>query len=145
MPSKTSYLITVKMCTRHHGVYMIRLIMDYYYYYYYYYYYQCNSDGSPYTSDNAFTCKVQVDNFKVLIEGMAARPQDYVSDHGRLTTNTIEGFHGLALVYRSKRTDLGHAHYTCKTNMAICHKVTPKKLITVLFACLLSYLFFMTL
>ena len=61
--------------------------------------------------------------FQTLIEGMAARPQDYVSDHGRLTTNTVEGFHGLALVYRDKRTDLGHTHYTCKTNMAVCHKV----------------------
>ena len=55
---------------------------------------------------------------------MAARPQDYVSDHGRLTTNTVEGFHGLALMYRSKRTDLGHVHYACKTNMAICHKAS---------------------
>ena len=49
-----------------------------------------------------------------------------VSDCGRLTTNTVEGFHGLALVYRDKRTDLGHTHYVCKTNMAICHKVKKK-------------------
>jgi len=54
---------------------------------------------------------------------MSARPQDYVSDHGRMTTNAVEGFHGLALVYRDKRTDLEHLHYSCKTNMAICHKV----------------------
>ena len=54
---------------------------------------------------------------------MSLHPQDYVSDHGRLTTNSVEGFHGLALVYRDKRTDLGHTHYTCKANMAICHKV----------------------
>ena len=46
-----------------------------------------------------------------------------VSDRGRLTTNSVEGFHGLALVYRDKRTDLCHTHYVCKTNMAICHKV----------------------
>ena len=46
-----------------------------------------------------------------------------MSDRGRLTTNTVEGFHGPALVYRDKRTDLGHTHYVCKTNMAICHKV----------------------
>lgn len=51
------------------------------------------------------------------------RPQDYVTDNGRMTTNTVEGFHGLALMYRDKRTDLGHTHYICKTNMAICHKV----------------------
>ncbi len=54
---------------------------------------------------------------------MSARPQDYVSDHGRMTTNALEGFHGLALMYQDKRTDLEHLHYTCKTNMAICHKV----------------------
>ena len=55
---------------------------------------------------------------------MSAVPHDYVSDHGRLTTNTVEGFHGMALVYRGKRTDLCHTHYVCKTNMAICHKVS---------------------
>ena len=54
---------------------------------------------------------------------MAARPQDYVPLGGRMTTNTVEGFHGLALMYRDKRTDLGHTHYVCKTNMAVCHKV----------------------
>ena len=60
---------------------------------------------------------------------MSGSPQDYVSDHGMLTTNTVEGFHGLALVYRDKRTDLGHTHYVCKTNMAICHKVSLNKII----------------
>lgn len=55
---------------------------------------------------------------------MACRPQDYVTPSGRMTTNTVEGFHGLALMYRGKRTDLEHRHYTCKTNMAICHKVS---------------------
>ena len=84
-------------------------------------------DGSPYKGKHKFTCLAQVDGFKGLVEEMAACPQDYVSDyvsdHGRLTTNTVEGFHGLALIYRDKRTDLGHVHYTCKTNMAICHKV----------------------
>ena len=59
----------------------------------------------------------------VLLQDIAGRPQDYVSSRGRLTTNAVEGFHGLALVYRGKRTDLGHVHYVCKTNMAICHKV----------------------
>ncbi len=71
-----------------------------------------------------FTCRAQADSVKSLLESMAARPQDYISDHGRLTTNAVEGFHGLALLYRGKRTDLGHIHYVCKTNMAICHKVT---------------------
>ena len=54
---------------------------------------------------------------------MANRPQDYVTPNGRMTTNTVEGFHGLALMYRGKQIDLEHTHYTCKTNMAICHKV----------------------
>ena len=54
---------------------------------------------------------------------MSKKPQDYVSERGRTTTNAVEGFHGIALRYRSKRTDLGHTHYVCKTNMAICHKV----------------------
>lgn len=82
-----------------------------------------NEDGSPYTSKHAFTCKAQSNPFKTLMEDISARPQDYVSDHGRLTTNSVEGFHGIALLYRDKRTDLGHSHYICKTNMAICHKV----------------------
>lgn len=85
--------------------------------------FQFNSDGSPYKTERGFTCKVQVAGFRALLEEMSARPQDYVSEHGRLTTNSVEGFHGMALVYRDKRTDLGHTHYTCKTNMAICHKV----------------------
>ena len=50
-------------------------------------------------------------------------PQDYVTPSGRMTTNTVEGFHGLALMYRGKQTDLEHTHYTCKTDMAVCHKV----------------------
>ena len=84
---------------------------------------QLNKDGTPYTSSQHFTCKAQVGAFKALLESMAARPQDYISERGRLTTNTVEGFHGMALVYRDKKTDLGHSHYVCKTNMAICHKV----------------------
>ena len=65
----------------------------------------------------------KVRGFLQLLKGMAERPQDYISVNGRMTTNTVEGFHGLALMYRDKRTDLGHTHYVCKTNMAICHKV----------------------
>ena len=65
----------------------------------------------------------QMEKFYELLECMAARPQDYVSLGGRMTTNSVEGFHGLALMYRDKRTDLGHTHFICKTNMAICHKV----------------------
>lgn len=68
-------------------------------------------DGTPFRSSGHFTCKAQADGFKELLEEMASRPQDYVSDHGRVTTNTVEGFHGLALRYRDKRTDLEHSHY----------------------------------
>ena len=88
-------------------------------------------DGSPYKSEHGFTCKSQVAPFQYLLQEMAACPQDYVSDRGRLTINTVEGFHGLALVYRDKqdkRADLDHTHYTCKTNMDICHKVKRSNL-----------------
>jgi len=44
-----------------------------------------------------------------------------------MTTNSIEGFHGLALKYRGKKVDLHHSHYICKTNMAIYHKVAAKE------------------
>lgn len=84
---------------------------------------QEKDDGTSYSSKHRFSCQAQADGFKSLLEGMASRPQDYVSARGRLTTNAVEGFHGLALMYRDKRTDLGHTHYVCKTNMAICHKV----------------------
>ena len=47
---------------------------------------------------------------------MAKKPHEYVTPEGRFTTNSIEGFHGLALKYRGKRVDLHHRHYTCKTN-----------------------------
>ena len=77
-------------------------------------------DGQPYKTKHRFTCEAQAKKFRELL---AARPQDYVSLGGRMTTNTVEGFHGLALMYRDKRTDLRHTHYVCKTNMAICHKV----------------------
>ena len=46
---------------------------------------------------------------------------DYITSGGRMTKNTIEGFHGLSLMYREERTD--HNHYMCKSNMGICHKV----------------------
>ena len=55
---------------------------------------------------------------------MAEKPQDYITLEGRQTTNAVEGFHGLALMYRDKRIDLQHNHYCAKTNMSICHKVS---------------------
>ena len=80
-------------------------------------------DGKPYQARHTFTCKAQADGFKELLTTMANKPQDYVTPSGRMTTNTVEGFHGLALMYRGKQTDLEHTHYTCKTDMAVCHKV----------------------
>ena len=80
-------------------------------------------NGQPYKAKHGFTCKAQAEKFQDLLQEMAARPQDYVSLGGRMTRNSVEGFHGLALMYRDKRTDLGHTHYVCKTNIAICHKV----------------------
>ena len=44
--------------------------------------------------------------FDNLLNEMADRPQDYVTERGRVTTNSVEGFHGTALMYRDKRTDL---------------------------------------
>ena len=81
------------------------------------------SDGSPYSTSKPLKCKEQSDAFLHLLESMVKRPQEYVTPEGRVTTNSIEGFHGLALKYRGKRVDLNHSHYVCKTNMAICHKV----------------------
>ena len=76
-------------------------------------------NGQPYKTKHKFTCEAQAKKFHELLQEMAARPQDYVSLGGRMTTNTVEGFRHWCI----ERTDLGHAHYTCKTNMAICHKV----------------------
>ena len=64
-------------------------------------------------------CTEQSQAFYELLLGMFERPQEYVTSKGKVTTNSIEGFHGLALKCRNKKVDL---HYCCKTNMAICHK-----------------------
>ena len=53
---------------------------------------------------------------------MSDKPQEYITTAGKVTTNAVEGFHGLALKYRGKRIDLLTTHYCCKTNMAVCHK-----------------------
>ena len=74
------------------------------------------NNGSPYTVKIPLLCPVQGAAFKELLEGMAKRPQEYVTPNDKVTTNSIEGFHGLALKYCNKRTDLKYAHYYCKTN-----------------------------
>ncbi|XP_065915443.1 uncharacterized protein [Dysidea avara] len=79
-------------------------------------------DGTPYSTQKPLKCVEQSDAFLHLLQEMAKRPQEYITPQGRMTTNSIEGFHGLALKYRGKKVDLHHSHYICKTNMAICHK-----------------------
>ena len=45
-----------------------------------------------------------------LLQEMARQPQEYVTPQGRVTTNSIKGFHSLALKYRGKRIDLQDKH-----------------------------------
>ena len=80
---------------------------------------ETNDDGSQYTTKSPLLCPVQSED---LLKGMADKPQEYITTTGKVMTNSIEGFHGLALKYRSKQIDLLHTHYCCKTNMAVCHK-----------------------
>ena len=42
---------------------------------------------------------------------MSDRPQEYVASKGKLTSNSLEGFHGLALKYHNKKIDLSTVHY----------------------------------
>lgn len=86
-------------------------------------FFQEAEDGTPYHTHKPLKCAEQSDAFLCLLQEMAKRPHEYITPEGRVTTNSIEGFHGLALKYRGKKIDLHHLHYTCKTNMAICHKV----------------------
>ena len=86
------------------------------------YHVEINDDGTPYSTKHKLVCTEQSQAFYELLQNMSARPQEYVTSKGKLTTNSIEGFHGLALKYRNKKVDLNTVHYCCKTNMAICHK-----------------------
>ena len=81
-----------------------------------------NDDGSPYTTRSPLLCSVQSDAFEKLLISMAEKPQEYITTTGKVTTNAVEGFHGLALKYRGKQIDILSTHYCCKTNMAVCHK-----------------------
>ena len=83
-----------------------------------------NDDGKPYQCKHAFNCPYQLEAFKKVLQKMAEKPEEYIGEKGKRTTNTAEGFHGSALAYRNKRIDLNCLHYECKTNMAILHKVT---------------------
>ena len=83
-----------------------------------------NDDGKPYQCKHAFNCPYQLEAFKKVLQKMAEKPEEYMGEKGKRTTNTAEGFHGSALAYRNKRIDLSCLHYEFKTNMAILHKVT---------------------
>ena len=83
---------------------------------------------ASHTTKHSFTCQAQRNGFKELLESIAKRPQDYVTLSGRMTTNTVEGFYGVALMYLGKQTDLEHRHYICKTNMSVCHKTHSQTL-----------------
>ncbi|KAL9977773.1 hypothetical protein ACROYT_G015213 [Oculina patagonica] len=75
-----------------------------------------------YHCKHAFSCTAQLKEFKHVPEKMASRPQEYITLDGRVSNDIPEGYHGIALVYRNKRIDLGSIHYKCKTNMSIPHK-----------------------
>ena len=79
-------------------------------------------DDKPYATKSPLLCTMQSDAFLELLKTMADKPQEYITPTCKGTTNSVEGFHGLALKYCGKRIDLGPAHYRCKTNMAVCHK-----------------------
>ena len=83
-----------------------------------------NDDGKPYQGKHAFNCPDQLAAFKKVLQKVAERPEEYIGEKGKRTTNTAEGFHGNAMVYCNKRINLNCVHYECKTNMAILHKVT---------------------
>ena len=83
-----------------------------------------NDDGKPYQCKHAYNCPYQLEAFKKVLQKMAEKPEEYIGEKGKRTTNNAEGFHGSALAYRDKRIDLNCLHYECKTNMAILHKVT---------------------
>ena len=59
-----------------------------------------NDDGSRYTTKSLLLCSVQSKAFEELLKAMADKPQEYITSTGKVTTNAIEGFHGLALKYR---------------------------------------------
>jgi len=42
---------------------------------------------------------------------MAEKPEEYIREKGRRTTNPAEGFHGTCLAYRDKRIDLNCQRY----------------------------------
>lgn len=83
---------------------------------------QVRQDGKPYHSKYVLSCPFQIEAFTTVLTKMTEKPEEYVHQRGRRTTNVAEGFHGTALAYREKSIDLGCRHYEYKTNMAILHR-----------------------
>ena len=65
--------------------------------------FKMNDDGKPYQCKHAFSCPYQLEAFKKVLQKMAEKPEEYIGEKGKRTTNTAEGFHGNALAYRDKR------------------------------------------
>ena len=61
--------------------------------------------------------------FKILLVSMADWPQEYASLNSKVTTNSIEGFHGMALKYCSKRIDLKHVYIAAKPTWQFAIKI----------------------
>ena len=90
---------------------------------------QADEDGKRYHCKHSFSSPSQLREFKALLGKMATRPEEYITLDGRVTNNIPEGYHGIALMYRNKRIDLGSVHYKCKTNMSIPHKVIKNNMV----------------
>lgn len=69
------------------------------------------------------TCSAQLEAFQKVLEKMADKPEEYIREKDRRTTNPADGFHGTCLAYQDKHIDLNYQHYECKTNMKILHEV----------------------
>ena len=74
---------------------------------------------------HAFNCPYQMEAFKKNLQKVAEneKPEEYIGEKGKRTTNTAEGFHGNTLAYCDKWINLNCLHYECKTNVAILYKV----------------------
>ena len=61
-----------------------------------------NEDGSPCSTKYPLLCSVQSEAFEKLLKGMSDKTQEYITTAGKVTTNAVEAFHGLALKYRGQ-------------------------------------------
>ena len=49
-----------------------------------------NDDGKPYQCKHAFNCPYQLEAFKKVLQKMAEKPEEYIEEKGKRTTNTAE-------------------------------------------------------